>query len=117
MQYNQGQSLQQTKRWAEAAAVALGRRELWRENASRLYGVAGELAEIAQQAGAADPAEPGRLSRDSLDREVLTTLRQVLAAGWPPGIDLASDARFDYLNENRDFAKLLAEVKDAMATN
>jgi eukaryotic-like serine/threonine-protein kinase len=109
--YNFGQSLQSTHRWTSATEEALRRRELWRENAQRMFGVAVELAEIAERSRetAAEAADADLSER--LDREVVATLREVLAAGWPAEINLASDTRFDYLKGSPAFAALLLEIK------
>jgi hypothetical protein len=95
------------RRWAEAAASARERRALWRGNAQRLYGVAVELAEIAQLQGQEPAADDAADSRENSDQLVIDVLREAIAAGLPAETHLASDSRFDYLKGNPDFAKLL----------
>jgi serine/threonine protein kinase len=101
MYYNYRQALQTSGRFKEAAQAALDRRELWRGNASRLLGVAAELADIGH-------AEPS-IQRD-LNDEVLATLREVQRAGWPAETDLATDERFIYLHDDESFRVLVAEL-------
>jgi hypothetical protein len=45
-----------------------------------------------------------------LDEEVIAILRQVQRAGWPAKIDLAGDERFEYLQDNKAFGSLVAEL-------
>ena len=63
MYYNYGQSLRRTGQFAAAAEAALARREVWRGNGQRLFGVAVELAEIARLSDA--DASSGRNAKTS----------------------------------------------------
>jgi serine/threonine protein kinase/tetratricopeptide (TPR) repeat protein len=103
MYFNYRQTLQGAGRFDQAAEMVRKRRDLWQDTSDRLFGVAVELADLSR-AAAADPA------RAELDKEVIAILRQVQQAGWPAGIDLAGDERFDYLQDNKAFVTLVAEL-------
>jgi tetratricopeptide (TPR) repeat protein len=110
MYYNYGQSLRKMGRLQDAANVALQRRSIWRGNGERLLGVAAELAEIGHSARDPVKSTDFEPAPKSLDDEVIETLRQANAAGWPRQIDLATDERFAYLRNHKGFAALVAEV-------
>jgi tetratricopeptide (TPR) repeat protein len=107
--YNHRQALQLLGRMDEAAQTALARRELWRGNGQRLFGVGVELAGISRAVH--NPRSSSDPSWADLDGEVVATLRQVHEDGWPPEIDLATDERFAYLHGQTAFEALLMEVK------
>jgi serine/threonine protein kinase/tetratricopeptide (TPR) repeat protein len=110
MYYNYGQSLRAAGRLAEAAQIALARRDIWKGNAQRLFGVAVELAQLdVDSRSSADGVTQGATEL-ALAEEVVTTLWQVHDSGWPGDIDLAADARFAHLHDNQTFAALLAEL-------
>ncbi len=108
MYYNYGQSLLAAGKPAEAAKAALARRDLWKDNGERLFGVAVELAQISGELHGGSGSSRARLE---LDNEVVATLRMALENGSPGKIDLATDDRFAHLRGNTEFAALLAEVK------
>ncbi len=100
--YNYSQSLQKAGRLSDAAKAALARRDIWKGNGERLFGVAVELAAI-DCAARDDAKHDGKLTN-----EVVATLRQAHDAGWPREIDLATDERFAYLKSNEQFNTLVA---------
>jgi hypothetical protein len=110
MYYYYGQSLRAAGRLADAAQVALARREVWKDNAERLFGVAVELAQLdvdsRQSTGDSSPSA----AELALADEVVATLWQVHDSGWPSDVDLATDARFTHLRDNEKFAALLTEL-------
>ncbi len=103
MVYNQGRSLAALQRWDDATDSALTRREIWQDNAKRLFGVAVELAGIGSAAAQSDDTD----SQHRIDRETISTLRQAFDRGYPRGIDLQTDNRFTHLQQNQEFADLL----------
>jgi tetratricopeptide (TPR) repeat protein len=111
MYYNYGQCLRSEGRMAEAAQVALARRDVWKGNPDRLFGVAVELAQL----DADSRTSPGESSSDgaelSLVGEVVATLSQVHDSGWPADVDLASDERFSHLHDNEHFTSLLDQLR------
>ena len=111
MYYNYGQSLRAADRLDEAGQIALARRDIWKGNAQRLFGVAVELAQldVDSRAPSGEPTLDG--AELSLAEEVVATLWQVHDSGWPSDIDLAADARFTHLHDNENFAALLAELR------
>jgi serine/threonine protein kinase/tetratricopeptide (TPR) repeat protein len=115
MYYNYGQSLRDAGRLADAAQIALARRDVWKGNAQRLFGVAVELAQLDADSRKSTgvPEEDG--AELHLDDEVVTTLWQVHDSGWPSDIDLAADERFAHLQENEHFAALLAQLSQEPA--
>ncbi|HEY3395370.1 MAG TPA: serine/threonine-protein kinase [Lacipirellulaceae bacterium] len=112
MYYNYGQSLHAAGRLEEAGQIALARRDIWKGNAQRLFGVAVELAQL----DVSSRASTGETTLDgaelSLAEEVVATLWLVHDSGWPGEMDLAADARFAHLHDNEKFAALLAELGD-----
>jgi hypothetical protein len=107
MYYNYGQALQAEGRLNEAAKAALARRELWRGDKLRLWGVAVELAEISRAGLVMDGSS--EFAKAELDREVVATLRQVHETGSLPKFDLVNDKRFAYLRGQAAFDALVAE--------
>jgi hypothetical protein len=103
MYFNYRRTLQGAGRFDEAAEIVRKRRDLWQNSSERLFGVAIELADLSRAAGA-------DRSRAELDEEVIAILRQVQRAGWPAKIDLAGDERFEYLQDNKAFGSLVAEL-------
>ncbi len=106
--YNYGQSLLAAGKTAEAAKAALARRNLWKGDGERLFGVAVELAQISSELHGGGGNSRARLE---LDNEVVATLRMAFESGSPSTIDLATDDRFAHVRGNTEFAALLAEVK------
>jgi serine/threonine protein kinase len=109
MYYNYGQGLSSVGRFDEAARIALARREIWKDNAERLIGVAAELAQIRKLADGS--TDPSALSLDP-DTDAVATLRHAGDIGWPAEIDLASDARFTHLQSHAEFAALIADLSE-----
>ncbi len=98
MYYNYAQSLQSLDRCGEAHQVASTRRELWKGNGRRLFGVAVELAQIvqhSQDSGTPIDASPA-----------LDTLRESLATGYEPPADWAIDPQFKVLHDLSEFDAL-----------
>ena len=110
MYYNFGQSLQKTNRLLEAADVALKRREIWRGNGDRLFGVAVELAAI-DQASPAGGQHAADGDKSQLRYDVIATLREAFKSGLHGEIDLASDERFAYLRDDEQFKGLMANAE------
>lgn len=106
MYYNYGQSLQKVGRLSDAAAAALTRRDIWRDNGERLVGVAAELAAIDRASRGAANHSKQNTQDDGILKEVVDTLRQARESGLPKEIDLATDERFAYLKGNKDFIAL-----------
>jgi tetratricopeptide (TPR) repeat protein len=98
MYYNYGQSLRATGNQREALDVALQRRNLWRGNGDRLFGVAVELAEMDLRAA-------------HVDVEIVDTLWEAFKSGWPEGADLDNDKRFAHLVADTRFSALLAKLR------
>jgi tetratricopeptide (TPR) repeat protein len=115
MYYNYGQSLRQTGQLGLAAYAATARRELWRDNGQRLFGVAVEMAEIAQLERA-DSAADGN-STAELDGEIIKTLRAACDSGWKDKYLLADDERFEFLQNDPDFERLLAGLDHRSSKN
>jgi tetratricopeptide (TPR) repeat protein len=117
MYYNYGQSLRNAGRIDDAAQVALARREVWKGNAQRLFGVAVELAQLDVDSRASN----GESSEESADLdlagELVATLWQVHDSGWPREVNLAADARFAHLHDHDDFTALLAQISDEPAAS
>jgi tetratricopeptide (TPR) repeat protein len=99
MYYNYGQSLRSVGDRRDAVEVALKRRELWRGDGERLFGVAAELAE-------ADVRTP------KVDEEIVATLWEAFESGWPQDAKLDADDRFARLRTNERFAALAAKVDE-----
>jgi tetratricopeptide (TPR) repeat protein len=110
MYYNYGQSLRDAGRLTDAARVALARRDVWKGNAQRLFGVAVELAQIDVDARTSTEAIHQNVTNLDLADKVVATLWQVYDSGWPREIDLAADARFAHLRGDEGFAGLMAEL-------
>jgi tetratricopeptide (TPR) repeat protein len=110
MYYNYGQSLREAGRLADAAQVALARRDVWKGNAQRLFGVAVELAQIDVESRTSTEAIHQNVTDLALADKVVATLWQVYDSGWPREIDLATDERFAHLRGDEDFAGLMAEL-------
>jgi hypothetical protein len=99
MVYNYGQVLQSLGRWGEAHQLASTRRELWQGNGQRLFGVAAELAQIAQRSqGTSSPLDPSA---------ALDTLHESLSISTEPPTDLAADPRFESLHNLPGFDDLV----------
>jgi hypothetical protein len=126
MYYNYRQALQAVGRLDEAAEAALARRQLWQDDSERLFGVAVELGEIGQVVrgspdvqvvrGSPDPAHQTTAAQ-SLDAEVIATLRQIYENGWPQEIELATDKRFTYLHGLAAFDTLVADLNAGPTDN
>jgi hypothetical protein len=102
MVYNYGQVLQSLGRWGEAHQLASTRRELWRGNGQRLFGVAAELAQIAQcSQGTSSPLDPSA---------ALHTLHESLSISDEPPTDLAADPRFKSLHNLPGFDDLVNDT-------
>ncbi len=106
MVYNQGRSLAALGRWDAATDSALARREIWQSDGKRLFGVAVELAGIGRAVAERKSADAELHER--VDRETVATLRQALQFGLSPSQEIANDARFAHLKENKQFADLVA---------
>jgi tetratricopeptide (TPR) repeat protein len=110
MYYNYGQSLRAAGRLADAAQVALARREVWKGNSERLFGVAVELAQLDVDSRQSTGDSSQSAAELALADEVSATLWQVHESGWPRDIDLDSDARFAHLHDNAHFSALVTEL-------
>jgi hypothetical protein len=108
MYYNYGQSLAANGQFADAVQTALDRRDLWKGNGERLLGVATELAEL-DASMKSHSAAPSDAIRKDLTNDVITTLDQAYASGWPTSVNLAKDERFAGLRKNQRFAAKIAE--------
>ncbi len=99
-------------RAAEAAAVSLERRELWKGNGRELVGVAGDLARAARVVGRdkAALATEERAERDRYHDLALETLRQAVAGGYKDGAALQRDAAFELLRPRADFQELVRGI-------
>jgi hypothetical protein len=103
MYYNYGQSLQRTEQISAAIEAAIARREVWRGNGQRLFGVAVELAEIVRSGATG-------LSTDEMKKlhaEIIATLAASRDTGWEDQLQLAEDDRFAFLRENEQFQQLM----------
>ena len=109
MVYNQGRSLAALGHWDAAADAALVRREIWRGDGQRLFGVAVELAGIGR--AVVDQAADNDELRQRVNRETVATLQQAFDNGYQASHDraLAVDQRFTHLHDNRQFADLIAK--------
>jgi serine/threonine protein kinase/tetratricopeptide (TPR) repeat protein len=116
MYYNYGQSLRQTGQLGLAAYAATARRELWRDNGQRLFGVAVEMAEIARLERASDSAADNSGTAE-LDGEIIKTLRAACDSGWKDKNLLADDERFEFLQNHPDFERLLAGLDHGSSKN
>jgi tetratricopeptide (TPR) repeat protein len=108
MYYNYGQSLRHVGQVWSAAEAAVARREVWRGNGQRLFGVAVELAAIARD-------DPHALSADGtqkLHQEIIATLELSRGTGWQDTFQLAHDERFTFLRQNERFQQLIASRLD-----
>jgi serine/threonine protein kinase/tetratricopeptide (TPR) repeat protein len=114
MIYNQGRSLTALGRWDEATNAAIARREIWRADGDRLFGVAVELAGFGQDVVDKDAGNTKLQTR--VDRETVVTLRQSLDNGYRPERELASDKRFTRLSGNKQFAELVRGTSDERTT-
>lgn len=103
--YNYAQVLLALDRPADAAAVALARRQLWPGNAARLLRIAEELAATCKQ------MEPGETRRRYLD-ETMATLQAAMAAGLETMPDLRATP-FDVLSGDSKVAVLKANKPPA----
>ncbi len=110
MYYNYGESLRAAGQVADATQVALARRDVWKGNAQRLFGVAVELAQLDIESRTSRDGSSQDGAELSLADEVVTTLWQVHDSGWPQDVDLASDERFAHLHTNEHFTSLLAQL-------
>jgi serine/threonine protein kinase/tetratricopeptide (TPR) repeat protein len=104
MYYNYGQSLRSTGQFAAAAEAAIARRDVWRGNGERLFGVAVELAEIARSM----PADVSAGDTRKLHEEIIATLEAARDAGGHDPAQLANDERFTFLRQNQKFERLIA---------
>jgi tetratricopeptide (TPR) repeat protein len=121
MYYNECQSLVALGKWNEAAEAALARREVWRTNGERLFGVAVELAAIDQAIRKAEASGDAGTVRnhgltEKLDGEVIGTLQQAAKQGFAHTADLAGDERFAYLQGNKGFQELVEAPMGQSAT-
>jgi serine/threonine protein kinase len=113
MVYNYGQSLAALGRWDEASEAALLRRDIWRDDGERLFGVAVELAELARQVR--DEQQRPAAADEVIERLhnlAVATLRQAFDRGYsyPVATNLAGDRRFAELRGNVPFEELVAEL-------
>jgi hypothetical protein len=104
--FNYGQALRRTGHPADAARIALARRELWPKDPQHLFSVAEELAVSAREisAGKADPA--GEITADKCAAYALETLKQATAAGWRPPPSGNWMKSFSTLKNRDDFLAL-----------
>jgi hypothetical protein len=109
MVYNQGRSLSALGRWDAATDAALARREIWRGDGRRLFGVAVELADIGR--AVVDQTAGSDELRQRVDRETVATLQQAFDNGYqdPHDRTLTFDQRFTHLRDNRQFVDLIAK--------
>jgi tetratricopeptide (TPR) repeat protein len=110
MYYNYGQSLRAAGRLVDAAQVALARRDVWKGNAERLFGVAVELARLDVESRQSTDGSNQSDAELALADEVAATLWQVYDSGWPRDVDLGADDRFAHLRDNEHFAALLTKL-------
>jgi eukaryotic-like serine/threonine-protein kinase len=106
MVYNQGRSLSALERWDAAIDAAIARREIWHGDGPREFGVAVELAGIGRALH--QQHDTRAESRDRVDRETVSTLRQAIQLGMIPERNLANDDRFAHLKDNQQFVDLAA---------
>ncbi len=99
--YNHGRALQQAGRVDDAVEQALARRTLWLDNGDRLFGVAVELAQMAEE---------------NVAGEVLATLEAALSSGFQPKRDLGTDDRFAPWHDHPAFQKLAATANERLVT-
>lgn len=114
MYYNYGQSLRAEKKWQDAVAAVLARRELWRDDGERLLSVAAEMADLDDAVHKQEPVETQELTLNLTDR-VLDTLQLVYDSGWRHVIDPIRDQRFAPLVKNERFAAKIAELNQRIA--
>jgi tetratricopeptide (TPR) repeat protein len=109
MVYNQGQSLVVLGRWDESVDSALARRQIWRDDGRRLFGVAVELAATR---GAMNRHGTDADELERADRETIATLRQAFDRGfrYSNGETLADDERFQHLRSSETFNDLIADL-------
>lgn len=105
--YNYAEVLQSAERFAEAAEQAIARRVLWQNNGERLFGVAVELARIAESAAPT--------SEEYFNDAIVSTLSVAFQAGHEPQRPIESDPRFERWHTSPDFLALLKH-NDELAT-
>jgi hypothetical protein len=104
MYYNYGQSLRQTGRLVAASKAAMERREVWKGNGERLFGVAVELAELARLT----QSDASTDDTNKLHDEIVAILAESRDAGFENEVKLAKDERFAFLRKNEQFEQLIA---------
>ena len=80
--FNCGRTLRIMDRHADAAAMAVERRELWLNDGTQLFQIALELSTIAQEMPAESPDAADSLSREQVVDEAIATLQQAQATGY-----------------------------------
>ncbi len=106
--YNYGQALKNSGRTAEAAQQALARRDLWSHHPQKLFGVAVELAALAE-------VEP-TVEHELLTDELVATLAAALRIGYHPEVALSRDERFSRWHDNPQFRALTKTRNRDLAT-
>jgi len=96
-----------------AASTLLDRKTLWPEDAAKLYEVAADLAQCISRQG--QNPEALRLidesSRQSMEDNIIQTLREAISAGFADHARLDKDPSFAAIHEHRAFVELLNQLK------